>query len=163
MGAFSFAAGRGARALHDYSFVWAASEDETATFESTTSHQFLIQAANGVGINNNAPQGALDVDGLIFHRGGVKHADYVFEDDYQLESIEERSESMWRDKHLPAVGAGEKDDEGREYVEYGSRMRGILEELEKAHIYIEQLHNQNKTLEARLRRVEQSIEDQSRQ
>ena len=32
-----------------------------------------------------------------------------------------------------------------------------MEELEKAHIYIEQLHNQNKTLEARLRRVEQAL------
>ena len=163
-GAFSFAAGRGAQALHDYSFVWAASEDETATFESTTSHQFLIQAANGVGINNNAPQGALDVEGLIYHRGGVKHADYVFEDDYRLESIEEHSESMWREKHLPAVGPGEKDDEGREYVEYGSRMRGILEELEKAHIYIEQFNStikqmekRNKGLEAQLRDVQQVV------
>ena len=159
MGAFSFAAGRGARALHDYSFVWAASEDETTTFESTTSHEFLIQAANGVGINNNAPQGALDVDGLIFHRGGVKHADYVFEDDYQLESIEDHSEFMWKEKHLPAVGPGETDDEGREYVEYGSQMRGILEELEKAHIYIEQLNSRNKSLEAQLRDVQQVVAD----
>ncbi len=36
-------------------------------------------------------------------------------------------------------------------------MRGILEELEKAHIYIEQLHNQNKTLEAQLREVQQVV------
>ena len=46
---------------------------------------------------------------------------------------------------------------GREYVEYSSRMRGILEELEKAHLYIEQLHNRNESLEARLRRVEQAL------
>ena len=64
---------------------------------------------------------------------------------------------MWREKHLPGVGPGEKDGEGREYVEYGSRMRGILEELEKAHIYIEQLHNRNKNLESRLRAVEQVV------
>ena len=36
-------------------------------------------------------------------------------------------------------------------------MRSILEELEKAHIYIEQLHNQNKTLEAQLRDVQQVV------
>ena len=36
-------------------------------------------------------------------------------------------------------------------------MRGILEELEKAHIYIEQLHNRNKGLETRLSRVEQAL------
>ena len=32
------------------------------------------------------------------------------------------------------------DGEGQEIVEIGSHQRGILEELEKAHIYIEQLH-----------------------
>ncbi len=90
-------------------------------------------------------------------RVGVKDADYVFDDYYQLESIEEHSKSMWKEKHLPAVGAGEKDDRGREYVEYDSRMRGILEELEKAHIYIELLHNQNKTLEVQLRDVQQVV------
>ena len=46
---------------------------------------------------------------------------------------------------------------GREYVEYRSQMRDILEELEKAHIYIEQLHNQNKTLEAQLRDLQQVV------
>ena len=34
---------------------------------------------------------------------------------------------------------------------------GTLEEPEKAHIYIEQLHNRNESLEARLRRVEQVL------
>ena len=37
-------------------------------------------------------------------------------------------------------------------------MRGILEELEKTHIYIEQLHNRKESLETRLRRVEQALE-----
>ena len=36
-------------------------------------------------------------------------------------------------------------------------MRGILEELEKAHIYIEQLHTQNKTLERELRDMQQVV------
>ncbi len=36
-------------------------------------------------------------------------------------------------------------------------MRGILEELEKAHIYIEQLHNRNKILEFQLRDVQQEV------
>ena len=58
-----------------------------------------------------------------------------------------------------AVGAGEKDDEGREYVEYGSRMRGILEELEKAHIYIDQLNGRTKSLEAKMRDLQQMVAD----
>ena len=97
------------------------------------------------------------MNGTIYQRGGVLHADYVFEDDYQLESIEEHSKFMWREQHLPAIAPLKTDKEGRETVEYGSRMRGILEELEKAHIYIEQLHNQNKSLEAQLREVQQVV------
>ena len=52
-----------------------------------------------MGIGTGDPQGALDVNGPILQRGGDLHADYVFEDDYPLESIEEHSESMWREKH----------------------------------------------------------------
>ena len=220
-GRASFAAGLGARALHDNSFVW---NDGDSFFSSTAVGQFLIDAGGGVGIGTNAPDaaltiegrntqagtvrfnphpdkgnrpshihwdpngdwyirsasasgkvilqdfgggrvgigtvhpaGTLDVNGSIYQSGGVLHADYVFEDDYRLESIEAHSESMWREKHLPAVGPGEKDADGREYVEYGARIRGILEELEKAHIYIEQLHNQNKSLEVQLRDVQQVV------
>ena len=160
-GDHSFAAGQGARALHQGTFVWA---DDCCPdfFSSTNALQFLIRAKNGVGINTNSLQGDLDVNGSIYQRGAAVHADYVFEDDYQLESIEEHSRSMWRDKHLPAVGPGEKDEQGREFVEYGSRMRGILEELEKAHIYIEQLHNRNRSLQTQVRNVQQSVAELAR-
>ena len=83
------------------------------------------------------------------------HADYVFQDDYELESIEKHAEFMWREKHLTAAATAQTNEDGQEIVEYGSRMRGILEELEKAHIYIEQLHHRNKGLERELRDVQQ--------
>lgn len=94
----------------------------------------------GVGTQN--PVGRLDVNGAIYQRGGLLHADYVFQDDYRLESILEHAEFMWREKHLPAVPAARVDETGREIVEVGQHQRGILEELEKAHIYIEQLHRE---------------------
>ena len=94
----------------------------------------------GVGINTNSPHGTLDVNGSIYQHGSVLHADYVFEPDYKLESIEEHSRLMWQEKRLPALGPGEKNEEGQDVVEYGSRMRGMLEELEKAHVYIERLN-----------------------
>jgi hypothetical protein len=60
-GLYSFAAGQQAKALHPGTFVWA---DATAVdFSSTTSNQFLIRAAGGVGIGTNNPQGALHVVG----------------------------------------------------------------------------------------------------
>ncbi|MGR3178785.1 MAG: hypothetical protein ACUZ8E_12085 [Candidatus Anammoxibacter sp.] len=82
------------------------------------------------------------------------HADYVFETDYNLESIAAHSEFMWKEKHLKAIPKARADENGMEIVEVGSHRKGMVEELEKAHIYIEQLHEQNKAMELRLAKVE---------
>ena len=82
------------------------------------------------------------------------HADYVFENDYDLESIMEHANFMWKNKHLAAIPKAKTDETGQEIVEVGSHRKGIVEELEKAHIYIEQLSKQNKALEERLARLE---------
>jgi hypothetical protein len=63
-------------------------------------------------------------------------ADYVFEDDYNLMSIDEHSRAMWSEGKLPGVKA--------------NGTLGILEELEVAHIYIEQLEAKIKRLEAKI-------------
>ncbi|MDH4238508.1 MAG: hypothetical protein OEW48_02990 [Phycisphaerae bacterium] len=110
-----------------------------------------------VGIGTTNPAGKLDVNGSIYQRGSQLHADYVFEPDYELGSIEEHSEFMWREKHLPAIPKAELDEDGREILEVGAHRRGIVEELEKAHIYIEQLYKQNKALETRLVKLETII------
>ncbi len=60
-GSYSFAAGRRAQANHHGAFVWA--DSAAAEFASTASSQFLVRAAGGVGINTNAPNAALAVDG----------------------------------------------------------------------------------------------------
>lgn len=119
-----------------------------------------------VGIGTPNPNGAsgehtLDVDGAIFQRGSVLHADYVFEPDYELESIEEHAELMWENKHLPAVPSRTVDENGREIVEIGAQRVGMLEELEKAHIYIAQLHERNAELAERISRLESILDEQS--
>jgi hypothetical protein len=103
-----------------------------------------------VGIRTNNPQGTLDVNGPIYQRGVSLHADYVFEPGYKLESIEQHSEYMWQDKHLPAVPKAKVGDDGQEIIEIGAHQRGIVEELEKAHIYIEQLNKENKELQTKV-------------
>ena len=131
----------------------------------TAQNADLVLSANGgstvvlgsVGIDTPSPQGKLDVNGQIIQRGKSLHADYVFEDDYQLESIEDHSEFMWREKHLPAVAPAQKNEDGQEFVEYGARSRGTLEELEKAHIYIEQLNDRIKSLEAQWAQIRELI------
>jgi hypothetical protein len=149
---YGFAAGYRAKSKHDGTFVWADSTD--ADFASTGDNQFLIRASGGVGIGTTNPAGQLDVNGAIYQRGNQLHADYVFEPDYELENIDEHSEFMWKEKHLPAIPKARIDDNGQEIVEVGSHRKGIVEELEKAHIYIEQLHKQNEALETRLVKLE---------
>jgi hypothetical protein len=130
--------------------------------------QMRILGNGNVGIGTNTPAGRLDVNGSIFQRGVQLFADYVFEPTYTLESIEEHADFMWNNKHLPAVGERKVDEQGHEIVEIGARMRGLLEELEKAHIYIstlserisrkdtevQKLERQNAELAERLARIE---------
>ena len=104
-----------------------------------------------IGGNVSIPNGKLEV------RGDVLHADYVFESGYQVESIQEHAEFMWKNKHLKSIQPITTDESGLEVVEVGSHFRSILEELEKAHIYIDQLHKQNKALEERLALIEEKL------
>ena len=57
----SFAAGEGAHAVNNGTFVW--SDGSSAAFTSTANNQFLIQATNGVGIGETSPAGALHITG----------------------------------------------------------------------------------------------------
>ena len=107
----------------------------------------------------------VDIDGDLVVSGTIT-PDFVFEPDYALESIEDHAEYMWREKHLPAVGAAVPDGRGKHSINIGARSEGMLEELEKAHIYIEQLNNQLKTRDAevaalseRLARLEELLLD----
>jgi hypothetical protein len=61
-GSYSVAAGRNARALDSGSFVFA-DNSSIAAFSSATNNSVVFRAANGVGINTNAPQSALHVAG----------------------------------------------------------------------------------------------------
>ncbi len=60
-GDYAFTAGRRAISLFNGSFVWADNTDQD--FAATDSNQFIVRAANGVGINTNTPQGVFDVAG----------------------------------------------------------------------------------------------------
>jgi len=59
-GSYSLAAGYGARAEHDGSFVWSGT---TTPFTTTAPRQFLIDASGGVGIGTNHPSHLLTVAG----------------------------------------------------------------------------------------------------
>jgi hypothetical protein len=98
---------------------------------------------------NAQVEGRLEVRGDIYHRGRRLWPDYVFEPGYQLESIEDHAHFMWMHKHLKAIPRSKVDENGQEIVELGVQCKGIVEELEKAHIHIEQLHQRIKVMERR--------------
>jgi len=116
-----------------------------------------IRSTGEVGIGTITPYGKLDVNGSIYQRGSQLHADYVFEPGYDLESIDEHSEFMWQHKHLAAIPKVIVDGNGQEILEIGAHRKGMVEELEKAHIYIEQLHNRIEVLEEKLAKLEAQI------
>ncbi|HEX2165117.1 MAG TPA: hypothetical protein VHM02_14330, partial [Thermoanaerobaculia bacterium] len=62
--------------------------------------------------------------------------DGVFDPSHRVESIEEHAAAMWSNSYLPAVGPTLPAAP----INVSEKLGGILNELEKAHIYIEQLH-----------------------
>ena len=116
--------------------------------------KIIIQNDGNVGIGTTTPAGKLDVNGSIFQRGIQLFADYVFEPTYSLESIEDHAAFMWGNKHLPAVGERKVDEQGREVIEIGARLRALLEELEKAHIYIADLNGKVSERDEKLVKLE---------
>jgi len=103
----------------------------------------------------------IDITGMLFINNiDNSNPDYVFEPEYKLESIEEHAAYMWKNKHLPAVGAGVNGEDGKAMINVANRSQGILEELEKAHLYIEQLHKRiNNEKESRLEVIDQQAEE----
>jgi len=97
----------------------------------------------------------IQVNGAITLNGSQIHPDYVFSPSYQLETIPEHGEYMWSNRHLPAVGAQTLNAEGEPILNVGTKTLGLLEELEKAHIYIEQLHKKLEALEKRIDGLEE--------
>jgi hypothetical protein len=91
--------------------------------------------------------GDLVLAGEIFTAGSCSiGCDRVFSPDFDVETIEEHAASMWANSHLPGVGP---TPEGST-INLSQKTTGILNELEKAHIFIEQLHQRIARLEAEL-------------
>lgn len=116
--------------------------DPVMIIENSDAKLMVVDSNGNIGMGTAAPQGTLDVTGQIYQRGDQLYAKYVFEPDYRLESIKENAAFMRNNKHLKSMPQPATDAEGKEVIEIGSHYRGIVEELQKAHIYIEQLHSQ---------------------
>lgn len=103
---------------------------------------------------NNA--GDLEISGTLT-TGGMTcggGCDAVFSPAYEMPSIEEHAEQMWANSYLPGVGPTVPNAP----VNLPEKTGGILNELEKAHIYIQQLNTKIKTKDTRIASLEERLE-----
>ena len=128
----------------------------------------VFEPGGNVGIGLKNPAYKLDVVGDINTTGDYlvnakkkNFADYVFSEDYDLESIEEHAAWMWENKHLPALKSAEELSNTSYSIT--ERSEQMLEELEKAHIYIEQLNDEMKKIQQENHSLQNTLEQQQQQ
>lgn len=80
--------------------------------------------------------------------------DAVFSENHLVETIEDHAVKMWSNSYLPAVGPTVEN----EPFNLTAKTGGMLNELEKAHIYIEQLHKRLSERENQLDQLAKRIE-----
>lgn len=100
--------------------------------------------------------GNVSITGTLTTAGPTCSAgcDLVFQPDvYTIPSIEEHAAFMWRNSYLKNVGP---TPEGAP-INVTEKVGGILNELEHAHIYIEQLNNQIKSQKEKIENLEVQV------
>jgi len=100
-------------------------------------------------------RGDLDVTGILTTGGPTcgGGCDAVFNDDYDLPTIEEHAREMFANKHLPAVGPTVP----LAPLNVSETIGNMLNELEKAHIYIAQNHREKQAMQAEMAQMKQQI------
>jgi hypothetical protein len=92
-----------------------------------------------------SPTGSITIPGTITTSGSCSGGcDRVFDADYKLPSITEHARQMWANRYLPVVGPTPENGP----FNLSDKVGRMLNELEKAHIYIAQLHERIEKLEA---------------
>ncbi|MFK7937973.1 MAG: hypothetical protein AB8B82_01245 [Roseovarius sp.] len=84
--------------------------------------------------------GDMTIEGELTTSGGTcgGGCDAVFTEDYDLPSIQQHADAMWSLGHLPNVGPTLENQP----INVSDKVGRMLNELEHAHIYIDQLHTQ---------------------
>jgi hypothetical protein len=123
-------------------------------FSNASGGVFRINNTGNTGFELDLSQtGDLTVlGGLTIGTSPCNGCDLVFKEPKRfVETIEDHAHYMWANSHLPGVGPTPEDGP----FDIGQKTAGILNELEKAHIYIEQLNTQLGEKDQKIAQVEQ--------
>ena len=148
--------------------VWEMGGNETQFFIRNTSAQasmpfrILTEAPTGLlTVGDAASPNRVTIDGELYIGANQLTPDYVFESSYNKLSIAEHAQLMRKNKHLPAVNAAIETQKGTAVINLSQRSQGVLEELEVAHLYIDELNQRLIKLEEKLERLELDKQDPS--
>lgn len=122
--------------------------------------KFTIVEQGNVGIGIINPTSKLDVDGKVraeeIKVEVVNPPDYVFADNYSLNSLSDVEQYIRNNKHLPDVpSAGEMLDEG---IDLGEMNMRLLKKIEEITLYLIEEHKQNEVLQKKVRFLEEQVE-----
>ncbi|WP_456381015.1 hypothetical protein [Thiolapillus sp.] len=117
---------------------------------TTASFKFAPQAQENLFRVGVLAGDTVDINGKLVVNN-VQIADYVFAEGYDLPTIEEQAAFMFQNHHLPAVQKGDKDMKAN--IDVMANQMAMLEELEKAHIYITQLNDTIKEMKSELAEI----------
>lgn len=122
----------------------------------TSGVNFNIKNTNDTKVFVLAPNGTLTLTGELITAGGTcgGGCDKVFSSDFTVETVEDHAEKMWENSYLPAVGPTVENAP----INLSQKTAGMLNELEKAHIYIAQLNTRLKEQEARMNELLSRLE-----
>ncbi len=142
------------------------SADDVVDVQRSGGDVLLCGQANGqvgIGVSNpdNIPEDyILAVDGNIMAEEvrvelSSSWPDYVFQDDYELRSIEQLEKSIEENGHLPGIPSAEEIEEVGIHV--GDMQRRMMEKIEELSLYIIQLNEDNKELRGEIESLKASI------
>lgn len=126
-------------------------EFDNGTVQAKT--QMIITKTGNIGIGTETPDTKLAVNGTIHAREVIVDLvgwpDYVFQDDYNLMSLEELEKSINKNKHLPNIpSACEIENNG---IQLGQMNKKLIEKVEELTLYIIQLNKELQEVKNKLK------------
>ena len=119
-----------------------------STGSNSRNERMRINWAGDVGIGTKYPKSKLEVVGTITAteiKVEAQTADFVFEEDYQLKSLEEVDQYVQENKHLPDIPSAKQMEE--EGVGLAEMNKLLLQKVEELTLYVIQQNKKIKILE----------------